>query len=103
MSKSKVMMAAVLLTGMVFTGQTMAAQIGIGVGGPKQPDPAEPEFGTFNATVKQRIKRVLPGGWVSDYQIFNVTDVTMYFCQDQVNTLMQGPNTTLEVGCHRVN
>lgn len=99
MSKSKMILAAALLTGMVFAGQVGAAQIGQ----PLPPRPVEPEFGTYKAKVKQYYTRHLPGGWTSYYQIFDVTDITLYYCQAQVDTLMQGGNTVLLEPCHYVN
>lgn len=99
MSKSKMILAAALLTGMAFAGQAGAAQIGIG--NPMPHDPT-PEFGTYKAKVKQYYKRQLPGGWTSYYQIFEVTDITMYYCQAQVDTLMAGMNTVLLEPCHYV-
>lgn len=99
MRKNKWMYAVTLLCGMAFVGQVSALQ----PGQTQPPGPVQPVFGTFEAKVKHWYKRQLPGGYTTYFTVYTITDISMEYCNQQLQTWLANGNTTVVQYCTQVN
>ena len=97
----KVIMAAAAALVLGAAGSACAMNVGGGI--TKNPDPVQPAFGTFNATVKYIDPHRAPDGRYLTFSYLELTATTMEYCQNQLASVMANGNVSVVTDCHQVN
>ncbi|MHB1058831.1 MAG: hypothetical protein ACYC0F_13220 [Rhodanobacter sp.] len=97
----KIIMAAATALVLGAVGSVCATTIGGGV--VKSPDPVQPVFGTFNATVKYTEPHRAPDGRYLTFSYLELTATTMEYCQNQLASVLTNGNVSVVTWCHQVN